>query len=59
MTTKIVNFRLDEEADKTFRELAAAKGITKTELMRQIINDAAEKNKLLLQKWREMEELRK
>ena len=59
MTTRIVNFRLDEEAENTFRELAAAKGISKAELLRQLITEAAEKNKLLLQKWRELETLRK
>ena len=51
-------FNLEPEISKTFRELAEAKGIKKVDLFREMILEAAEKNKDLLQKWRELQELR-
>ncbi len=51
-------FNLEPEISKTFRELAEAKGIKKVDLFREMILETAEKNKDLLQKWRELQELR-
>ena len=53
------NFVLDERTVKTFREIATAVGINKSELFRRMVQKEAEDNKLLLQKWRELEKLRK
>lgn len=53
------NFVLDENTVKTFRELASALAINKAELFRRMVKKEAEENKLLLKKWRELEELRK
>lgn len=53
------NFVLDENTVKTFRELASALAINKAELFRRMVKKEAENNKLLLQKWRELEKLRK
>ena len=52
-------FCIDPEISKTFRELAEAKGIKKADLFREMIQDAAERNKELLQTWRELQKLRK
>lgn len=53
------NFVLDESTVKTFREIATALGINKSELFRRMVQKEAEDNKLLLQKWRELEKLRR
>ena len=53
------NFVLDERTVKTFREIATALGINKSELFRRMVQKEAEDNKLLLQKWRELEKLRR
>ena len=52
-------FMLETETGDLFRELAEAKGMKKVDLFREMIFDAAEKNKELLRKWRELNELRK
>ena len=52
-------FSIEPEISKTFRELAEAKGVKKADLFRELILDAAEKNKELLRTWRELQNLRK
>ena len=57
--TARLNLVVDRETGKLCRELASAKDISISELFRQLIQKEAENNKLLLQKWRELEKLRK
>ena len=52
-------FMIEPEISQIFRELATAKGMKKADLFRELILESAEKNKVLLQKWRELEALRK
>ena len=52
-------FSIEPEISQIFRELATAKGMKKADLFRELILESAEKNKELLQKWRELEALRK
>lgn len=52
------NFIIDADTVKVFRDLATAKGITKSELFRQMVQKEASENEPLLKKWREVEDLR-
>lgn len=53
------NFVIDVETAQTFHDLATARGVNKSELFRQMVRKEAKTSKELLQKWRELEELRK
>ncbi len=53
------NFIIDKATGDTFKSLADALAISKAELFRRMVKAEAEKNKELLQKWQELEKLRK
>ncbi len=52
-------FSVEPGISLTFRELAEAKGMKKADLFREMVQESAEKNKELLQTWRELQELQK
>lgn len=54
-----MNFVVDKETTDLCRELASAKDISMSELFRQMVQKEAKDNKVLLQKWRELEKLRR
>ena len=53
-----LNINIEEPIRNNFRDLALAKGITQAELFRRMVNKEMEANKELMQKWKDMEELR-